>query len=206
MIVAGTIYGVALNDRSEIDALSDQFAGKPYMASPKAPIVYIKPAICVARGQATVAAAAVTAAPTVALSFRRDACRVGDEAGEVWPLIGFASLALDLSYRKDDYYRPAVAQLNAPGFLPLGDPGFPELPSEIQTFAGDRMIHSWTFDRLVRPVCRLVSELSAFMTLRAGDLLLVGLPGDAPVITGDTSLLVRATGLPTLRAEIEVAA
>ena len=40
----GTVYGVLLNFRKEVEALAPQMAQPPYKAPPKAPILYVKTA------------------------------------------------------------------------------------------------------------------------------------------------------------------
>jgi len=42
--IEGTIVGALLNYRGELDALGDTLFAPPYQASPKAPILYLKPA------------------------------------------------------------------------------------------------------------------------------------------------------------------
>ena len=200
MTVAGTIYGVILNDADERSRLASAFAVKPYLAPPAAPVVYIKPRACVRSGDAAVPmpadAAELEAAATLAVLFARDACGV-DEAGAM-SCVGAACLALDVSIPQADYYRPAIAQRCRDGFLPLGGFVAPARSAEIATSVDGVEVHRWSTDRLVRRIPALIRDLAAFMTLRAGDLLLVGLPGDAPRVRQGQSVRVSAGGFPTL--------
>lgn len=200
---SGHIYGVALNDRRERESLSAAFGEKPYVAPPVAPIVYMKPAASLARGPVRAATgASLIAAPTIAMLFARDAS--GIAANDVRAHLGAAALALDLSLDlpRTSYYRPAVAQKNGDGFLILGDAGPPGLPPAIRTHIDGALAHEWTLDRLWMPVGQLVAELSAFMTLRAGDVLLVGLPGDAPRVSPGVTIRVEAEGLAPIATSI----
>ncbi|MDP3827600.1 MAG: fumarylacetoacetate hydrolase family protein, partial [Polaromonas sp.] len=43
-IPEGTVYGVLLNFRAEIEALAPQMNQPPYKAPPQAPVLYVKPA------------------------------------------------------------------------------------------------------------------------------------------------------------------
>ncbi len=203
MSVSGSIYGVVLNDRREREALADRFHEKPYGAPPIAPVVYVKPRLCLAERRVRMPAGAVEleAAATLALLFRRDAAKLAPEAA--LDTVGAAALALDLSRSQDSYYRPAVAQRCGDGLLPLGAFAALTIPSAVETAIDGHAVHSWTLDRLVRPVATLVADLSAFMTLRAGDLLMVGLPGDPPRVRAGQTVRVQAEGLPTLEAVIE---
>lgn len=207
MTVGGSIYGVVLNDRAERDGLQAQFAQKPYEAPPQAPVVYMKARPCVAHGSARLPEGqSVRAAATLALLFARDACRV--DAANALACVGGVALALDLSLPQENYYRPAIAQSNRDGFLQLGAFVAPVWPDEIVTRIDGVEAHRWRLDRLVRPAADLVAALSGFMTLRAGDVLLVGLPGDAPMIGAGQAALVEAADLPSLavRMEAETAA
>lgn len=200
MTIAGTIYGVILNDGPELSRLVPAFAEKPYQAPPRAPVVYIKPRACVRLADAGVPMPAevdvLEAAPTLALLFARDAC--GVDKASAMACVGAACLALDVSIPQTDYYRPAIAQRCRDGFLPLGGFAAPTRSAQIVTSVDGAEVHRWSTDRLVRAVPALIRDLAAFMTLRAGDLLLVGLPGDAPRVRAGQAVRVTADGLPTL--------
>ncbi len=201
-MIAGSIYGIVLNDREERERLVGAFGEKPYAAPPEAPVVYIRPRTCATGGDKVRIATGgeVMVSPTVALLFARDAVDVGP--GEALDCIGAACLALDVSLPQADYYRPAIAQQGRDGFLPLGAFAAPRLPAAIETRIDGASAHRWTLDRLVRDVPTLISDLSQFMTLRAGDLLIIGLPGDAPRVRGGSRLELAAEGLPGLIVDI----
>lgn len=197
---AGNIYGVALNDRMEREGLAGAFGEKPYLAPPQAPVVYMKPRVCLGGDAAAAPGEDLVAAATLAVLFARPATRVA--ADDALAHLGAACLAIDLFRPQPSYYRPAVAQKNGEGFLPLGELAPPAWPREIRTLVDGREAHRWTLDRLVRPVAALIADLSAFMTLQAGDLLLVGLPGDAPRARAGQTIGVEAEGLPPLQVQL----
>ena len=47
-MIAGTAYGVALNDREQRMRLAAAFEGPPYGKPPQRPVLYIKPRNCLA--------------------------------------------------------------------------------------------------------------------------------------------------------------
>lgn len=199
MNFSGHIYGVALNDLQQRDALAQAFEAKPYQAPPLAPVVYMKPRSSLACTTIVMPPVGpLAAAASLAVLVARDASRVSE--GEALDCIGAVCLAVDLSLPQESYYRPAIAQKNGDGRLLLGEMTAPLMPDEIVTIIDGRVAHGWRLDRLVRPVPRLIADLSDFMTLRAGDVLLVGLPGDCPHILGGRHLRVTAGGLPTVEA------
>jgi 5-oxopent-3-ene-1,2,5-tricarboxylate decarboxylase / 2-hydroxyhepta-2,4-diene-1,7-dioate isomerase len=204
MIVTGTIYGVVLNDSEERAALGDALKADPYKALPLAPVVYIKPRLCATSGGAAIplpqGEGELVAASTVALLFGRDATGVTPEAALSY--VDAACLALEVSLPSGSYYRPAVAERCRDGFLPLAAADGVRLPDEIVTLVDGVEVHRWSLARLVRSPAQLISDLSAFMTLRAGDLLMIGLPGDAPRVTAGQTIRIEADGLLPLATTV----
>lgn len=200
-MIAGTVYGVVLNDAEERDRLAPAFAEPPYRAPPVAPVLYIKPRTCLLPGGGRVAIdgdlSEITVAPTIGLVFGHDVSRA--TAGDALAGVAAAVLALDLSEPSDSYYRPAVRQRCRDGFLPVG-PAIAFAPSlldaAIVTHIDAVEVHRWSLDRLVRDAAILVADVSAFMTLAAGDMLLVGLPHDAPRARAGQHVAVEAAGFP----------
>ncbi len=202
-MIAGAAYGVALNDRNLLSSHQQAFAEAPYKAPPKAPVLYIKTRNCLTTGGAPVLTdlKAVQAAATIGVLFARDLTRASP--GEVRAAIGAVCLALDVSEPSDSYYRPAIRQQCRDGFLPLG--ALTALPStfeDIVTQIDGKEVHRWSLDRLVRPLETAASEISAFMTLQAGDLLLLGLAADAPTAQPGQTVTVSSRGLPVLTTAI----
>ena len=192
--MSGTAYGVILNDRAELDSRTADFAAAPYKDVPRSPVLYIKPRNTWGADGCAVQLPAslpeVQVGSTLALMF-----------GNVPGLPVAASLAIDVSEPHESLYRPAIRQQCRDGFLPLGRPvawhaDFAHL--EITTVVDGEVAHRWRFANLVRPPLALVDEMSSFMTLAAGDLLLVGLPAQPAIARAGQSVRVEAAGLPTL--------
>jgi 5-oxopent-3-ene-1,2,5-tricarboxylate decarboxylase/2-hydroxyhepta-2,4-diene-1,7-dioate isomerase len=193
MSLAGHIYGVVLNDRDELGRLAAAFTERPYSAPPDAPVVYMKPRSAIGRCAIPHSADDLVCAATIALLFARDAACVSD--AEALDCVGAVALAVDFSLPQSNYYRPAIAQANGDGFLVLGDWTAPNDPGGITTSIDGSPAHEWRLDRLARGPARLIAEISSFMTLRAGDVLLVGLPGDAPRAKSAQRVRIEANGL-----------
>lgn len=205
-MIAGTAYGVALNHKGEALRLASAFTEAPYKAPPVAPVVYIKPRNCFAVGGSPVPLPEdlpeVALSSTLALLFGRDACRV--DADAALKAVDAACLAIDVSEPLDSYYRPAIRQLCRDGFLPLGRFGaLPALDGEIVTAIDGIEAQRWSLADLVRPVGQLISDLSAFMTLKAGDLLLVGTAGNPPRAAAGQRIEVTMAGMVPLTTRIE---
>jgi 5-oxopent-3-ene-1,2,5-tricarboxylate decarboxylase/2-hydroxyhepta-2,4-diene-1,7-dioate isomerase len=50
----------------------------------------------------------------------------------------------------------------------------------------------------VRPVDRLIAEISEFLTLEPGDIVLIGEPADAPLVRTCDRVRVECDGLPAI--------
>lgn len=203
--LSGAAYGVALNDAAQLAAMSDAFGAAPYKAPPSAPVLYIKPRNCFGFGGAPVPLPAdldeVQVAASVGVLLARDLSQARPE--QVRAAVGAACLVLDVSEPCDSFYRPAIRQQCRDGFLPVS--GFAELPArfgEVVTEIDGREAHRWSLDRLARPLEAAAAEISGFMTLRAGDLLILGLAGDAPRARAGQTVVVKGDGLPTLTTAI----
>lgn len=203
-MIGGTIYGVVLNDAAERETLGTSLGKDPYKAPPAAPVVYIKPRACATGRGAAIplpkGERKLTVAATLALLIGQDASRV--DTASALGHVAAACLALDVSVPFDSYYRPPIAHIARDGFLPLGALAQPTLPDEIVTAIDGKEAHRWNLARLLRSPAQLIADLSQFMTLQAGDLLLVGLPGDAPRATEGQRIAVSASGLPPLATAI----
>lgn len=199
------VYGVVLNDSASLQALGDLDAA-PYKGTPRAPVLYIKPAgTRVAHGAGIRLPQGATEAEvgaTVGLVLGRDATRLSE--AEALAAVSGIVLAADLSLPHSSYYRPAIREKCFDGALPLGeiqplgDLSRVELGVEID----GRLADGWSLASLLRDPARLLADVTAFMTLRAGDVLLVGVRYNAPRAAAGSRVRVVATGLPALEFEI----
>jgi 5-oxopent-3-ene-1,2,5-tricarboxylate decarboxylase / 2-hydroxyhepta-2,4-diene-1,7-dioate isomerase len=193
VMIAGTAYGVALNDRRALARRMAESGDRPV-----APILYIKPRnTFVASGAAVTVPADVPEleiGATLALLF-------GDRPGVP---VG-AALAIDLCEPHDSLYRPAIRQRCRDGFLPIGRFGiWSEACAElaITTFIDDLAVYQWPLAELVRDPMALAGEIGGFMTLADGDLLLAGLPDNPPRARAGQSVRVEAPGFSPVEVRL----
>lgn len=183
-----TVVGVALNSRQALAALGEAVNAPPYKAPPQAPVLYIKPANTYAADGDVITLPAdvpeVSIGACLGIVFGRRATRVS-EAEALDYVAGYRVVA-DLSAPHDSYFRPALKQQCRDGFCPIGsdlapaaavaDPDALEIEVRVD---GERVQRTTTADR-VRPVARLIADVTAFMSFEPGDILLTGIPADAP--------------------------
>lgn len=200
-----TVYGTLLNDRATIERLVPQFGGAPYKAAPKAPVLYIKPRNTFAHGGAAVAVPAepgeVRIDATIGLVMGKAATRVG--AADAMDHVAGFMLVSDVTLPHENYYRPAIVQRCRDGYCPLGSfvkaaSGFDVDRASLRIAINGRPVYERHFSRLVRPAAQLVADVSEFMTLAAGDVLLLG-PGEgSPLARPGDAVAISAAGLGEL--------
>ncbi len=190
---SGTVYGVLLNFRTEVDALAEAATAAPYQGLPKAPVLYVKTAnTWSAHGSAiTVPAGAteVEIGATVAAVIGAD----GRVAGHV--------LLNDTSLPHTSFYRPPVKAKCVDGFLGIG-PAL-RVGGDPATFTLEVRINGETrqtanFSQLVRDPVQLLADVGEFMTLAEGDLLMLGCNAGRPLAKAGDRIEIVAPGFETL--------
>jgi 5-oxopent-3-ene-1,2,5-tricarboxylate decarboxylase / 2-hydroxyhepta-2,4-diene-1,7-dioate isomerase len=165
----GTVYGTLLNFQREWDLWAPRMDQDPYKAAPKAPVLYVK--------------TANTLNPTPELALQDGVAEVdaGASLGLVMGQDGLpvsAMLLNDWSVPHASYYRPPVKFRCRDGYLGVGvslpwaqvDAGV----LHIAVHLNGQLVQTVDLATLVRPVTRLLADVGEFMTLQAGDVLMVG--------------------------------
>jgi 5-oxopent-3-ene-1,2,5-tricarboxylate decarboxylase/2-hydroxyhepta-2,4-diene-1,7-dioate isomerase len=208
----GTVYGTLLNFRGALAALGDSVNQPPLKAPPKAPILYIKPRnTFAADGDAVSLPDGVEAlefGASLALVIGRTACRLA-ERDALDAVAGYA-IANDVSVPHQPYYRPSLRFKCRDGFCPIGaavprsavpDPDALAITVEVD---GEIVQRAHT-SALIRPVAKLLADVTEFMTLSRGDLLLIGVPEGAPRLRAGQRATIRIEGVGELRNQVVAA-
>ena len=204
-LALATVYGALLNDRATVERLTPQFDSAPYKAAPKAPVLYIKPRNTFAADGAVVEIPAepgqVRVDATIGLVIGRAATRVSvDQAMD--HVAGFVVVS-DLTLPHENYYRPAVVQRNRDGFCPMSrlfrdQAGFDLDNATLSVAINGERAYERSFATLVRPAAQLIADVTEFMTLAAGDVLLLG-PGEgSPMARAGDRVKITVPGLGEL--------
>lgn len=206
----GTVYGVALNSADELAALGEALEQPPYKAAPKAPVLYIKPANTWVgafdefRMPEGVDGMEICAAVAVVLG--TDATRVKRE--NAWACVSGITLVADLSVPTASFFRPPVRFKCLDGSCAIGpwvvDAGSVPL---LETLVLEVVVDGETAQRVpmnrwVRDAAHLIADISAFMTLREGDVLMLGCGPDRPRVTAGQRVQVRCAGIGTLSPQV----
>jgi 5-oxopent-3-ene-1,2,5-tricarboxylate decarboxylase/2-hydroxyhepta-2,4-diene-1,7-dioate isomerase len=167
----GTVYGTLLNFRREWDLWTPRMSQDPHKAAPQAPVLYVKTANTFSpAGQDLLLQDGITevdVGATLGLVMGGD----GQVAG--------AALMCDWAVPHTSYYRPPVKFRCRDGYLalplqvntgPLSDWAALQITVHLN---GD-LVQTVDLRELVRDLPKLLADVGEFMTLQAGDVLLVG--------------------------------
>ncbi len=205
--VSHTVYGVVLNHQGSLQAMGETLSQPPYQAPPKAPILYVKPSNTWADDDARVrlpdGADAVEIGATLALLIGSPAARLRED--RALACVAGCQLVMDLSLPHSSYYRPAIREKCFDGSCVLGSVQAPCPALEslaVQTLINGKQADAWGLSELIRSPARLLSEITAFMTLNPGDRLLLGVKWQAPQARRGDIVEVRAQGLPGVQCTI----
>jgi 5-oxopent-3-ene-1,2,5-tricarboxylate decarboxylase / 2-hydroxyhepta-2,4-diene-1,7-dioate isomerase len=204
--LTGVVVGALLNHAPQRAALGEAAYQPPYKAPPAAPVLAVKPrntfavdgdALVVPAGEA-----ALEVAGSLGIVIGRVACRVPTDQALSF-VAGYLVVA-DVAVPHASHYRPAVRWHARDGFCPLGarvvpadqiaDPDALAVSVHVD---GER-VQSGTTGERVRGVARLIADVTEFMTLQAGDVLLLGPSADAPQVRAGQHVTVSIEGVGTL--------
>ena len=204
----GTVYGVLLNFQREHALWAPRMDEAPYKGAPRAPVLYVKTA-----NTFSPSGAAIT------LPRGADAVELGASLGLVIgsdprsassPLDAVRGVVLmnDLSLPHASYYRPPVRFKCPDGFLGVGPRCIPraeagEFSSLVLTVRVDgQVVQAVDLRTLVRGPAQLLADVSEFMRLSPGDVLMLGtdcLPdGARPRVRAGARIEISAPGFEPL--------
>lgn len=206
----GTVYGVLLNYRGGLEALGPAVDQPPYKGAPKAPVLYLKPRNTHrpdgARVPVPADAPELEIGGALGLVIGRTACRVA-QADALSFVAGFTVL-IDVSVPHSVFYRPSIRFKARDGFCPIGPavtacrPGLDPDDLALRVLVDGAVRQQAHTAHLVRSVARLLAEITDFMTLSPGDILMVGVPHGAPRARAGQSVAVEIDGVGRLQARL----
>ena len=202
----GTLFGVALNYQGLVDQHLAQFHEAPYKQPPVKPVLFIKtPNTRNGHDQAVIYPAGIQhlqPGPALGVVIGKDASRVS-EAQALDYVAGY-TIVNEFSLPEDSYYRPAVKAKCRDGFCAIGPELIPRDQVEnphalsLKLLVNGELRQENSTANFVRSLPQLIAEITEFMTLHAGDVLITGTPeGRVDVLPGD-QVEVQISGLGSL--------
>lgn len=209
-VASGTLFGVALNYQGLLDQHLVAFQQAPYQKPPTKPVLFIKTPNTRNQHDAVVLhpqGERLQPGPALGVVIGQRASRVSlDNA--MTHVAGYV-VVNEFSLPEDSYYRPAVKAKCRDGFCALG-PAF--VPRDQVGNPNQLSLKLWVNGELrqenstanwVRDIPQLIAEISEFMTLHPGDVLITGTPeGRVDVVPGDT-VDVEISGVGRLTSHIQ---
>lgn len=210
--IIGTIYGTLLNYKGALAALGDSVHELPYKKAPSAPILYIKPANTIIAGGMSIPLPneieELEVGAALGVVIGKKATRVKEE--QAMEYIAGYTIVNDVSIPHESVYRPAVKQKARDGFCPVGpwimnrdavgDPNH----LEIQVYVNGVLRQGNNTKNLIRPVARLIADVTEFMTLNEGDTLLVGIPEDPPLVKDGDNIRIEIERIGSLENKVVI--
>jgi len=199
----GTVYGPLLNFQREWDLWGPRMTQDPYKAAPQAPVLYVK--------------SANTFNPTAELVLQDGITEVevGATLGVVMGARGqpdSAVLLNDWAVPHSSYYRPPVKFRCRDGFLAVGQrrpwAGLALTGLTLQVSRNGTRVQSVDFSQLKRPLAQLLAEVTDFMSLQEGDVLMLGsdclADGSRPTARAGDTVRIEAAGFDALSQTLTV--
>ena len=214
--LSGTVVAALLNHAPQLAALGDAVHQPPYRAPPQAPVLAMRPRNAFALDGAAVAlpaeaqafqvAQAVQVGASLGIVMGRAACRV--PVGQALQWVAGYTLVNDLCLPHAGHYRPAVRLRARDGFCVIG-PGVVAAAAiadpdalAVQIEIDGRLAQATDTAGRLRSVAQLIADVTDFMTLQAGDLLLLGASAGAPLARAGQDVTVRIAGLGQQRIRL----
>ena len=205
-VASGTLFGVALNYQGLLQQRLAEFEQPPYKQPPVKPVLFIKtPNTRNSHNGDVMYPASVEPlqpGPALGVVIGKDASRVS--AADALDYVAGYTIVNEFSLPEDSYYRPAVKAKCRDGFCAIGPDLVPASeikdPNQLtlKLYVNGDVVQENTTANFVRRIPQLIAELSEFMTLHAGDVLITGTPeGRVDVKPGDR-VEVEITGLGRL--------
>jgi 5-oxopent-3-ene-1,2,5-tricarboxylate decarboxylase/2-hydroxyhepta-2,4-diene-1,7-dioate isomerase len=211
--IHGTVYGVLLNSNAEWQSASTHMHEAPYKAPPAAPVLYVKTANTWSINDSTIPVPADV--PEVEIGATLGVVMGAPNAAGAPHLRGFVLLndvSVPHSVEGQGFYRPPVKYKCLDGFLGVGPALVPAsdvthpnaLQLEVRINGVLRQtVHLADMRRLLPD---LLADVNDFMTLQAGDVLMLGLgicqdgpeAGHRPLARVGDVIDIQAQGLPGL--------
>lgn len=218
--LSGVVYGALLNHAPQLAALGDALNQPPYKAAPREPVLAVKPRNTLAvSGDAVLVPAGADAleiGASLGIVIGRTACRLA--AASALEYVAGYTIVNDISMPQPEHqpahYRPAVRFKARDGFCPIGPRVVPAQQVvdpdalAVEVRVDGQLVQRSSTGQRVRGVAQLLADVTAFMTLQPGDLLMLGVAADAPRARAGQAVAISIEGLGTLhnrlRAEAQV--
>jgi 5-oxopent-3-ene-1,2,5-tricarboxylate decarboxylase/2-hydroxyhepta-2,4-diene-1,7-dioate isomerase len=202
---SGTVLGVLHNDRASLAAMGIAVEAAPYRGAPKAPVLYVKPRNTQVGPGAVVdvpAGGELEVGAAIGLVIGRTACALHDT--DALAHVAGLVLVADLSVPHANWYRPQIAAKARDRSCVIGPrvvarAGVDPAAIGLRVRVDGALVHERSYVDWVREPARLLAEVTDFVTLVPGDVLLAGVAHAAPRVRAGQAVSIEADALGALR-------
>ena len=211
--LSGTVYATLLNHRHSLASLGDAVSAKPYQGAPKNVVLAVKPRPALLPPGSNVLvddeSQELEVGAALGLVIGTTACAVAatDALGHV---AGFV-VACDCTLPRTSHYRPQIRAMARDASCVFGAEvvareraGDPDSLS-IRVFVDGALARSASTADHVRSAARLIADVSDFMTLRPGDVVLTGSAPDGPRVRAGATIAVEIASVGRLETRVTIA-
>lgn len=205
-VATGTLLGVALNYQGLLKQHLAEFEQPPYQKPPVKPVLFIKTPNTRNQHGAAVAhpgdGQRLQPGPALGVVIGKTISRVSP-AEALDYVVGY-TIVNEFSLPEDSYYRPAVKAKCRDGFCAIGPELIPTAQLAdphslaIKLYVNGEIRQQNTTANFVRNIPLLIAEISEFMTLHEGDVLITGTPEDRVDVQPGDTVEVEISGLGRL--------
>ncbi|WP_217589399.1 fumarylacetoacetate hydrolase family protein [Lentibacillus saliphilus] len=206
--IDGTVYGTLFNFHG--DRMDARWEQPPYTKPPEHVVMFIKPQntlnghmqpISLPKDVDTVEVGAglgVVIGQT--MSCVSDAVALDYVSGY--------TIVNDVTVPHDSFYRPDIKNKVRDGFCPVGpwvmDRSAIENPNQLDmyVYVNEEQVYTNNMSNLDRPIEKLLADITEFMTLYPGDVIIVGRPLQAPLAKADNHVVIDIPGVGRLENTI----
>jgi len=207
--VSGTIYGTLLNYKGALSQMGNAVYEEPYNMPPEAPILYIKPInTIIGYGMPIpmpIDETELEIGAALGIVIGRSATKVS--VTQALDYVAGYTIVNDVSIPHKSIYRPAVKFKARDGFCPVGpwivhkeDINPDSL--HIKVFINNELKQENTTGNLIRSVPKLLADVTEFMTLSEGDILLAGIPENPPKANAGDQVRIEIEGIGYLENRV----
>ncbi len=208
--LSGTVIAALLNHEGHWSELGEAAHAAPYKGPAQRPVLGVRPPGCVSSSGGTWPVPAsepgVLTGAGLGIVIGRPACRLSES--RALDVVAAYLLVNDGTLSVSSHYRPGLRQRVRDGFCVLGDRLVPAhaVPDpdnlDLQVLINGHLAQRSDTRRRVRHVRRLIADVSAFMTLSPGDLLLLGPIPQPPLARVGQTVSVRLAGFGELQTRV----
>jgi len=204
--LSGTVYAALLNHRRSLDALGAAVAQAPYQGAPKGVVLAVKPrqSLVAPGGDVLIdeGGEPLEVGAALGVVIGRTACAVA-EADALGHVAGFL-VVCDCTLPRAGHFRPQIRAMARDASCVLGevvvprdDLGDPDALA-IRVFIDGALAQSSSTSQHVRSTARLIADISDFMTLVPGDVVLTGSAPDGPRARAGAGIAIEIDGVGRL--------